>query len=75
MWLQEHHYSEAELFCGYPHWLRGMSLTQLHHENFTCGQSLIILVYQDVLFYFPIFYNIIFSVTFSLHILFLFFYR
>ncbi|GAB1865789.1 Leucine-rich repeats and immunoglobulin-like domains protein 3 [Camponotus japonicus] len=38
MWLREHHYSEAELFCGYPHWLRGMSLTQLHHENFTCDE-------------------------------------
>ncbi|XP_029664962.1 leucine-rich repeats and immunoglobulin-like domains protein 3 [Formica exsecta] len=38
MWLQEHHYSEAELFCGYPHWLQGMSLTQLHHANFTCDE-------------------------------------
>ncbi|EFN74858.1 Leucine-rich repeats and immunoglobulin-like domains protein 3 [Camponotus floridanus] len=38
MWLREHHYSEAELFCGYPHWLQGMSLTQLHHENFTCDE-------------------------------------
>ncbi|XP_072747226.1 uncharacterized protein [Anoplolepis gracilipes] len=38
MWLREHHYSEAELFCGYPHWLQGMSLTQLHHANFTCDE-------------------------------------
>ncbi|XP_029165453.1 leucine-rich repeats and immunoglobulin-like domains protein 3 [Nylanderia fulva] len=38
MWLQEHHYSEAELSCGYPHWLQGMSLTQLHHANFTCAE-------------------------------------
>lgn len=38
MWLREHPYSEAELHCGYPHWLQGMSLTQLHHANFTCDE-------------------------------------
>ncbi|XP_024875093.1 leucine-rich repeats and immunoglobulin-like domains protein 3 isoform X1 [Temnothorax curvispinosus] len=38
MWLREHSYSEAELHCGYPHWLQGMSLTQLHHANFTCDE-------------------------------------
>lgn len=37
MWLREHHYSEAELHCGFPHWLKGMSLTRLHQANFTCG--------------------------------------
>ncbi|KAL0113573.1 hypothetical protein PUN28_012616 [Cardiocondyla obscurior] len=38
MWLREHPYSEAELHCGYPHWLQGMSLAQLHHANFTCDE-------------------------------------
>ncbi|XP_076760869.1 leucine-rich repeats and immunoglobulin-like domains protein 3 isoform X2 [Xylocopa sonorina] len=38
MWLREHRYSEAEVYCGYPHWLQGMSLTQLHHKNFTCDE-------------------------------------
>ncbi|XP_011876222.1 PREDICTED: leucine-rich repeats and immunoglobulin-like domains protein 3 [Vollenhovia emeryi] len=38
MWLREHPYKEAELHCGYPHWLQGMSLTQLHHANFTCDE-------------------------------------
>ncbi|XP_017883839.1 leucine-rich repeats and immunoglobulin-like domains protein 3 [Ceratina calcarata] len=38
MWLREHRYSDAEVYCGYPHWLQGMSLTQLHHKNFTCDE-------------------------------------
>ncbi|KYN02610.1 Leucine-rich repeats and immunoglobulin-like domains protein 3 [Cyphomyrmex costatus] len=38
MWLREHPYSEAELRCDYPHWLQGMSLTQLHYANFTCDE-------------------------------------
>ncbi|XP_032681212.1 leucine-rich repeats and immunoglobulin-like domains protein 3 [Odontomachus brunneus] len=38
MWLREHHYSGAEVYCGYPHWLQGMSLTLLHHANFTCDE-------------------------------------
>lgn len=38
MWLREHLYSEAELHCGFPHWLQGMSLMQLHHANFTCDE-------------------------------------
>ncbi|CAK9825715.1 Leucine-rich repeats and immunoglobulin-like domains protein 3 [Anthophora retusa] len=38
MWLREHRYSDAEAYCGYPHWLEGMSLTQLHHKNFTCDE-------------------------------------
>nr|XP_012136440.1 PREDICTED: leucine-rich repeats and immunoglobulin-like domains protein 3 isoform X2 [Megachile rotundata] len=38
MWLREHRYSDAEVYCGYPHWLQGMSLTQVHHENFTCDE-------------------------------------
>lgn len=38
MWLQEHRYTDAEVYCGYPHWLQGMSLTQLHHKNFTCDE-------------------------------------
>ncbi|XP_017796550.1 PREDICTED: leucine-rich repeats and immunoglobulin-like domains protein 3 isoform X3 [Habropoda laboriosa] len=38
MWLREHRYSDAEAYCGYPHWLQGMSLTQLHHKNFTCDE-------------------------------------
>lgn len=38
MWLQEHHYSEAELSCGYPHWLQSMSLTELNHANFSCDK-------------------------------------
>lgn len=37
MWLREHSYTDAEVYCGFPHWLQGMSLTQLHHKNFTCG--------------------------------------
>ncbi|XP_054000229.1 leucine-rich repeats and immunoglobulin-like domains protein 3 [Hylaeus anthracinus] len=38
MWLRDHRYSDAEVYCGYPHWLQGMSLTQLHHKNFTCDE-------------------------------------
>ncbi|XP_076176915.1 uncharacterized protein LOC143151537 isoform X2 [Ptiloglossa arizonensis] len=38
MWLREHRYSDAEVYCGYPHWLEGRSLTQLHHKNFTCDE-------------------------------------
>ncbi|XP_014478669.1 PREDICTED: leucine-rich repeats and immunoglobulin-like domains protein 3 isoform X2 [Dinoponera quadriceps] len=38
MWLREHRYSEAEVHCGYPHWLQETSLTKLHHANFTCDQ-------------------------------------
>ncbi|XP_076619490.1 uncharacterized protein LOC143340938 [Colletes latitarsis] len=38
MWLREHRYSDAEVYCGYPQWLQGMSLTQLHHKNFTCDE-------------------------------------
>ncbi|XP_011348156.1 leucine-rich repeats and immunoglobulin-like domains protein 3 isoform X2 [Ooceraea biroi] len=38
IWLQEHRNNEAELHCGYPHWLQGMSLTQLHQGNFTCDE-------------------------------------
>ncbi|XP_068971949.1 leucine-rich repeats and immunoglobulin-like domains protein 3 [Bombus flavifrons] len=38
MWLREHSYSDAEVYCGFPHWLQGMSLTQLHHKNFTCDE-------------------------------------
>ncbi|XP_011630476.1 leucine-rich repeats and immunoglobulin-like domains protein 3 [Pogonomyrmex barbatus] len=38
MWLPDHPYDEAELHCGYPHWLQGMSLTQLHYANFTCDE-------------------------------------
>ncbi|XP_011067532.1 PREDICTED: leucine-rich repeats and immunoglobulin-like domains protein 3 isoform X2 [Acromyrmex echinatior] len=38
MWLREHPYSEAQLHCDYPHWLQGMSLTQLHYANFTCDK-------------------------------------
>ncbi|XP_076237495.1 uncharacterized protein LOC143181133 [Calliopsis andreniformis] len=37
-WLREHRYTDAEVYCGYPHWLQGMSLTQLHHKNFTCDE-------------------------------------
>lgn len=37
MWLREHSYSDTEVYCGFPHWLQGMSLIQLHHKNFTCG--------------------------------------
>jgi len=42
MWLQKHR-NEAELHCGYPHWLQGISLTHLHHANFTCGQYFVVL--------------------------------
>lgn len=38
MWLREHSYTDAEVYCGFPHWLQGMSLTQLHHKNFTCDE-------------------------------------
>ncbi|XP_012221587.2 leucine-rich repeats and immunoglobulin-like domains protein 3 [Linepithema humile] len=38
MWLREHRYNEAELYCGYPQWLQGMSLMHLHHANFTCNE-------------------------------------
>uniref|UniRef100_A0ABD2VZI8 Ig-like domain-containing protein n=1 Tax=Trichogramma kaykai TaxID=54128 RepID=A0ABD2VZI8_9HYME len=30
--------SETKAHCGYPQWLRGKSLSQLHHANFTCDQ-------------------------------------
>ncbi|XP_078048569.1 uncharacterized protein LOC144475971 isoform X1 [Augochlora pura] len=38
MWLQDHRYTETEVFCGYPDWLQDMALTQLHHKNFTCDE-------------------------------------
>ncbi|XP_031831775.1 uncharacterized protein LOC116426648 isoform X2 [Nomia melanderi] len=38
MWLRDHRYSDAEVYCGYPDWLQGMSLMQLHHKNFTCDE-------------------------------------
>ncbi|XP_043519975.1 leucine-rich repeats and immunoglobulin-like domains protein 3 isoform X2 [Frieseomelitta varia] len=38
MWLREHSYSDTEVYCGFPHWLQGMSLIQLHHKNFTCDE-------------------------------------
>ncbi|XP_012280255.1 leucine-rich repeats and immunoglobulin-like domains protein 3 [Orussus abietinus] len=38
VWLRTHDYEDAEVSCGYPHWLQGMQLTQLHHENFTCDE-------------------------------------
>lgn len=50
MWLQQHRNNEAELHCSYPHWLQGMSLTQLHHANFTCGQYFITLKYNVYFF-------------------------
>ncbi|XP_043283048.1 leucine-rich repeats and immunoglobulin-like domains protein 3 isoform X2 [Venturia canescens] len=36
VWLRSHRYTEAKARCGYPHWLHGMPLTQLHQANFTC---------------------------------------
>ncbi|XP_020290650.1 leucine-rich repeats and immunoglobulin-like domains protein 3 isoform X2 [Pseudomyrmex gracilis] len=38
MWLQKHHYREAKMYCGYPHWLQEMPLNILHHANFTCDE-------------------------------------
>ncbi|KAG8042038.1 hypothetical protein G9C98_000029 [Cotesia typhae] len=38
VWLREHRYNEAKARCGYPHWLKSMHLTQLHHANFTCDE-------------------------------------
>ncbi|XP_076641967.1 leucine-rich repeats and immunoglobulin-like domains protein 3 [Halictus rubicundus] len=38
MWLRDHRYSDTEVYCGYPDWLQGMALTQLHHKNFTCDE-------------------------------------
>ncbi|XP_011502166.1 PREDICTED: leucine-rich repeats and immunoglobulin-like domains protein 3 [Ceratosolen solmsi marchali] len=38
VWLRTNRYSETRVQCGYPHWLRGMPLTQLHDANFTCDE-------------------------------------
>ncbi|XP_001602155.3 leucine-rich repeats and immunoglobulin-like domains protein 3 [Nasonia vitripennis] len=38
VWLRSKRYSETRVKCGYPHWLRGKPLTQLHHANFTCDE-------------------------------------
>ncbi|KAJ8665425.1 hypothetical protein QAD02_007087, partial [Eretmocerus hayati] len=38
IWLRTKRFSDTKAQCGYPHWLRGMSLTQLHHVNFTCDE-------------------------------------
>ncbi|XP_044009805.1 leucine-rich repeats and immunoglobulin-like domains protein 3 isoform X2 [Aphidius gifuensis] len=38
-WLREHIYSDAKTVrCGYPHWLKGQHLIELHHANFTCDE-------------------------------------
>lgn len=50
VWLREHRYNEAKARCGYPHWLKSMHLTQLHHANFTCGMYYLFfffLIYKD----------------------------
>ena len=39
-WLRNGQFSETKVQCGYPHWLRGMPLMQLHHSNFTCGNDI-----------------------------------
>ncbi|XP_015122758.1 leucine-rich repeats and immunoglobulin-like domains protein 3 isoform X1 [Diachasma alloeum] len=38
VWLRNNHYNDAKVRCGYPHWLKGMHLTQLQHANFTCDE-------------------------------------
>ncbi|XP_058810468.1 leucine-rich repeats and immunoglobulin-like domains protein 3 isoform X2 [Phymastichus coffea] len=39
VWLRTHQLSETRVRCGYPQWLHGKSLTQLHHANFTCDND------------------------------------
>ncbi|KAK0173757.1 hypothetical protein PV328_006905 [Microctonus aethiopoides] len=38
VWLRTHRHNDAKVRCGYPHWLKTMPLTQLHHANFTCDE-------------------------------------
>ncbi|XP_011308382.1 leucine-rich repeats and immunoglobulin-like domains protein 3 [Fopius arisanus] len=38
VWLRNNHYNDAKVRCGYPHWLKGMHLTELQHANFTCTE-------------------------------------
>ncbi|XP_034948545.1 leucine-rich repeats and immunoglobulin-like domains protein 3 [Chelonus insularis] len=38
VWLRTNRHNDAKVRCGYPHWLKGMPLTQLRNANFTCDE-------------------------------------